>query len=91
MSMSTQEFKEKLTAFFTEHQPKKLKFATRIAEKFRGNEELILNHLHKKYVQGIDTHAEREANKAAAKASAAVPPPSLSGKNEENESSKLSQ
>ena len=52
-SMETAEFEEKLTAIFSKHKQSKLRLVSRIAFEFKGQEEIVLEHLHNKYVLGI--------------------------------------
>ena len=51
--MSSEEFEEKLTDFFTKHKKTKLNLVSRIAFEFKGKEALVLEHLHNKYVLGF--------------------------------------
>ncbi len=64
--MSSAEFEEKLTQFFTKHKEKKLKFVPQIVETFKGHEEEVLEHLHNKYVLGIVGGKKKKAVKAGA-------------------------
>lgn len=52
-SMSSTEFEARLTEFFKQHQKSKLRLVPRIVKQFAGNEEQVLDHLHKRYVLGM--------------------------------------
>lgn len=51
--MDTEVFEAKLTEFFTKYKKSKLRFVSRIAFEFKGQEAFVLEHLHNKYVLGI--------------------------------------
>ncbi len=51
--IESSEFEAKLTEFFTKHKPTKLRFVSRIAFEFKGQESFVMEHLHNKYVLGI--------------------------------------
>lgn len=63
--MSSEEFEEKLTDFFTKHKKTKLKLVSRIAFEFKGQEAWVLEHLNNKYVLGLT--AEKPQKKVAHK------------------------
>jgi len=52
VKMDTSEFEAKLTEFFMNHKKSKLGLVSRIAFEFKGDEEVVLEHLHNKYVLG---------------------------------------
>jgi hypothetical protein len=53
VEMSSKEFEEKLTTFFTQHKKTKLNLIPRIVRELKGNEGEVLEHLHNKYVLGL--------------------------------------
>ena len=50
--MDSAEFEAKLTEFFTKHKQSKLRLVSKIAFEFKGKENIVLEHLHNKYVLG---------------------------------------
>jgi hypothetical protein len=50
--MAKEEFEQRLREFFEHYDEKKLKIVPKIAKKLHRHEELIMNHLHKKYGTG---------------------------------------
>ncbi len=49
---SKSDFKKELNDFFAEHNPKKLKFTTKITDKFKGKEDIVMAHLRANYSHG---------------------------------------
>ena len=52
-SMDSAEFEAILSEFFNKHKKSKIGLVSRIAFEFKGQEDLVLEHLHNKYVLGI--------------------------------------
>ncbi|GLD97517.1 hypothetical protein PINS_up006207 [Pythium insidiosum] len=52
------QYRKKLVAFYSKHNPEKLQDVDRILAKYRGNEELLFTRLHRKYSVLSHTRAE---------------------------------
>ena len=70
-SAPKRDFRKELTEFFEEHNPKRVKHVTRIAEKFRGREDIVMNHLKAQYSGGNEPEKRKKDYAAAAEARAA--------------------
>lgn len=75
VAKAKREFKVELSNFFSEHNPKKLKFVTKIVERFSGREEIVMAHLRAKYSHGQVPKRKRASSpEGAAVAEAAKAP-----------------
>ncbi len=80
-SISSEEFEARLTEFFNHHKESKLKLVSRIAQEFKGQENIVLEHLHNKYVLKIVS--EKPKKKHLDKAEGQAEEPSVSHENKE--------
>ena len=58
--MAKEAFEQRLREFFEHYDEKKLKIVPKIANKLHRHEELIMNHLHKKYETGKARNVSEE-------------------------------
>ncbi len=58
--MAKEEFEQRLREFFEQYDEKKLKVVPKIARKLHRHEELLMNHLHKKYNTGKARNVSEE-------------------------------
>ncbi len=87
--MAKEEFEQRLQEFFEQYDEKKLRIVPKIAKKLHRHEELIMNHLHKKYETGkarnVSEEELREEDRVRRERESGVSESSASDKSSEKE------